>query len=150
MSNEFKIENRPIEGDVNPYDKIDAPQKSPAEFLATVDAILAIPEVHSLRWRQYTPYFNDGDPCEFGVHDLEVKLTTSPEDAGDWEDGYEDSWTLGYYAEKEGRTLPEGLKEAMKLWDPRAFEAVARSNFGDHATVTATREGFSVDFFDHD
>lgn len=23
-------------------------------------------------WLQYTPYFNDGDPCEFGMHDLFV------------------------------------------------------------------------------
>ena len=25
--------------------------------------------VKALRWRQYTPYFNDGDACEFHVHD---------------------------------------------------------------------------------
>lgn len=31
----------------------------------------AYPEVAAIRWRQYTPYFNDGDTCEFSVHDLE-------------------------------------------------------------------------------
>ena len=28
------------------------------------------PEVEALRWNQYTPYFNDGDTCEFSVHEL--------------------------------------------------------------------------------
>lgn len=23
-------------------------------------------------WLQYTPYFNDGDPCEFGMHELAI------------------------------------------------------------------------------
>ena len=23
------------------------------------------PEVKSMQWAQYTPYFNDGEPCEF-------------------------------------------------------------------------------------
>ena len=28
------------------------------------------PEVAAICWRQYTPYFNDGDTCEFSVHEL--------------------------------------------------------------------------------
>ncbi len=28
-----------------------------------------IPPGYSLTWRQYTPYFNDGSPCKFSVHD---------------------------------------------------------------------------------
>ena len=30
------------------------------------------PEVESVRWSQYTPYFNDGEPCEFGVNELTI------------------------------------------------------------------------------
>lgn len=26
------------------------------------------PKLKSFAWRQYTPYFNDGEPCEFSVH----------------------------------------------------------------------------------
>lgn len=29
------------------------------------------PEVQCIFWRQYTPYFNDGEPCEFGIRELE-------------------------------------------------------------------------------
>lgn len=32
------------------------------------------PEVESVLWRQYTPYFNDGDTCTFDVHDICVEL----------------------------------------------------------------------------
>lgn len=28
------------------------------------------PELTSFSWTQYTPGFNDGDPCYFGVHDV--------------------------------------------------------------------------------
>jgi hypothetical protein len=34
------------------------------------------PEARSISWRQYTPYFCDGDPCYFGVHEFDVSLGT--------------------------------------------------------------------------
>ncbi len=33
-------------------------------------------------WHQYTPYFNDGEPCEFSVYDLSV--TNNEEVAENW------------------------------------------------------------------
>lgn len=35
------------------------------------------PQVHSVWWTQYTPHFNDGEPCEFGVH--EFNFSTNPD-----------------------------------------------------------------------
>jgi hypothetical protein len=34
------------------------------------------PEVRSVVWSQYTPYFNDGDVCYFSVHEFDVNLGT--------------------------------------------------------------------------
>jgi hypothetical protein len=34
------------------------------------------PEIRSVTWTQYTPYFNDGDTCTFSVHDFDVSLGT--------------------------------------------------------------------------
>jgi hypothetical protein len=34
----------------------------------------AYPEIRSVVWTQYTPYFNDGDTCEFSVHEFDVNL----------------------------------------------------------------------------
>src|SRR4051794_30400356 len=43
--------------------------------------------VESFGWTQYTPYFNDGDECVFGVHDL--KIMAADADEGDREEyGY--------------------------------------------------------------
>ncbi len=33
------------------------------------------PEIEYLRWTQYAPYFNDGDPCVFHVYDVHAFLT---------------------------------------------------------------------------
>jgi hypothetical protein len=33
----------------------------------------AHPEVRSVVWTQCTPYFNDGDPCVFGLSELELR-----------------------------------------------------------------------------
>jgi len=30
-----------------------------------------VPQVTGIRWQQYTPYFNDGDVCEFTMGELE-------------------------------------------------------------------------------
>lgn len=42
-------------------------QYSIDHFKATISTILAHPEVTGIAWTQYTPYFNDGDPCVFSV-----------------------------------------------------------------------------------
>ena len=44
--------------------------------------------VQNLFWRQYTPYFNDGESCEFGVHDVHITLTSDVDDE-DLEEGSE-------------------------------------------------------------
>ena len=39
------------------------------EFPAMFTELFAqAPDLKSFGWTQYTPYFNDGDSCEFGVH----------------------------------------------------------------------------------
>lgn len=40
--------------------------------------------VESIFWTQYTPYFNDGEACEFGVNDVHI-LLKNDEDACDYE-----------------------------------------------------------------
>lgn len=41
------------------------------EFKSIVDEFFkAVPDVKCVCWTQYTPYFNDGDTCEFNVNDI--------------------------------------------------------------------------------
>jgi hypothetical protein len=99
-----------------------------------------------MRWRQYTPYFNDGDACTFSRYRIAAKLSDTPEDAGDYEEGFEDR-----YAARERRDA-EPLKSALaavaelEKIDDEIYEIA----FGDHVMVTATREGFEVEEYSHD
>jgi len=161
VAEDFQI-NRSITGDRPQFDSSQrAAPATASEFLAATDAILALPRVEALRWRQATPYFNDGDPCEFTVHEPCVKLSglNTDEDGdeyGDYEDGFVSGWELGYYAEKKSfgfeelpRELIDELKKALGSWGKLYAEEVCKRNFGDHATVTATTAGFEIEYFEH-
>ena len=41
--------------------------------------------VHDIFWNQYTPYFNDGESCEFGVYDTHITLVSDDEEDEDEE-----------------------------------------------------------------
>jgi hypothetical protein len=45
------------------------------------------PEIESVHWTQYTPYFNDGDSCHFSVHELHFILVGDTA-ADDYEGSY--------------------------------------------------------------
>ena len=40
------------------------------------------PEIGKIEWTQYTPYFNDGDPCVFGVGELAFTLENDKNESG--------------------------------------------------------------------
>lgn len=163
--------DRPVTGDVNlGYPKTVVPQLSPAEFLAEIDRVTAVPGVSGLIWEQYTPYFNDGDPCEFSINEARVLLTEDGEvdHYRDYESGWS-TWDLYSHAgdyvypnydgsnfdEVSWKTLPGGVSgrvvyELLTSLKVGAWENVARANFGDHAQVTATAEGFNIEYYEHD
>lgn len=106
------------------------------------------PEVLGVKWRQYTPYFNDGDVCVFGVDDFFYKFANISEDEGDYEDGYLSTWELQRTGNKDGALYPIGKLNDFytSIVDNDIFKAV----FGDHTTITATRAGFEVEEYEHD
>lgn len=137
----------------------------------------ANPDVKAVVWNQYTPYFNDGEACEFGVHDFYgshkeltdegvKKLPTYVEE----EEGFESGYNYHYYsAEGQGRDSKyfEGAgypldqeKYALLKRVDDAVDTIARRlrphddlleiAFGDHAQVIATARGFKVKHIDHD
>lgn len=171
---QFAITTRPVAG-ASFTSETSVPQKSAEEFLAAIDAILAIKGVKAVVWRQYTPYFNDGDPCEFNVHDFGVRLSgrfNIGEEDGDWEDGvltgsdlytykssrpdWNDREAMNAFYSESNRLYKLNGQDTQEIADALAavkvqeFEAVCKSNFGDHAIVTATKEGFNVEEYSHD
>lgn len=116
------------------------------------------PDVLGLRWTQYTPYFNDGDPCVFHVHEVSFRFVDTAEDAGDYEDGYESLWSFGYerypdldyHARQEALDADTGytaLSNLNSIWQNN--EMTLLSVFGDHVRITADREKIEVDEYEH-
>lgn len=156
---DFVINNREISGDLDSVarNRTMSPPTTSSEFLEATDAILNLPGVTAVRWRQYTPYFNDGDPCEFTVDGIYVRLTPleeeDDEECGDYGDGFISEWEIRYNRSEYpdfSDELVEELTQAVKKWDSLNSEEVCRRNFGDHSTVTATLKGFDVEEYDHD
>jgi hypothetical protein len=94
------------------------------------------PAITEVRWTQYTPHFNDGDECRFGVHDPEFDIDGAGEGLS--------SWDIRYQIEDKKTLDPKFMvyKDAMS--------AVSSAVFGDHAQITVTREKISSREYDHD
>jgi hypothetical protein len=46
------------------------------EFTDWLQSIIkADPGIQAISWKQYAPYFNDGDPCTFSVRDYTLELS---------------------------------------------------------------------------
>lgn len=123
------------------------------------------PGVQAIVWTQYTPFFNDGDTCVFGVNDPYFTNATAEqledftawgeyegEDENVWS---ESSWGFKYEMERHPEKDFSGIDMAMvnkfaTMIQSSEMEDVMEAMFGDHVRVTATRDGFDVDDHDHD
>jgi len=115
----------------------------------------AIPNLEAIRWRQYIPYFNDGDECTFGVHEPSYKFTDSDE-LGYADDGFMDLWEIGW-AIKEGNLDFELTEEQNGLIRDvngklqGEYENLLEAIFGSHAEITVFPDRVEVEeYVDHD
>jgi len=159
----------PVHGDITRgADRVE--QKPIGELQPILQAVLEDPTIVEFGWRQYTPYFNDGEPCTFGISGTWVR-TTVDEDA---EEDELDVWShrsLGRMTGGEWIDDPdlpgrrkrvgdqyEGPDEARyrrckaleAAVEGGAFENVLLDAFGDHAAVTVRRAGIEIEFYNHD
>jgi hypothetical protein len=120
------------------------------------------PKVKSFGWNQYTPYFNDGDSCTFSVNTDYIYINGESVDESDWIDETKITNYGTWNREKkeyEGRTevpnliydkelasASDEIKEFLSNFDEDFF----MTQFGDHAEITITPEGVSVDEYEHD
>ena len=120
------------------------------------------PKVKSFGWNQYTPYFNDGETCTFSANVDYIYINGTCVDDSDWVSEKIITNYGTWNREKkvyEGRTEIPNLNydsELVKSTDNiieflRNFdEDFFMSQFGDHAEVTVTLEGVSVDEYEHE
>lgn len=99
------------------------------------------PNIIAVKWTQYTPWFNDGEPCNFNVHTYDLLFTDISGDECQAYDINEDYFT------------GESLSELEDIFEsvPNEFFEIA---FGDHVSVKASVTSESVEFdveeYDHD
>lgn len=63
----------PIDGDIT--DARRTPQRTLEEFAPILQAVIDDPLFRACGWRQYTPYFNDGEACEFSAYGFWIHTT---------------------------------------------------------------------------
>jgi hypothetical protein len=137
----------PIEGDVYEM-RPSTPQRPFSDLKPYFDALWE-KGIKGVTWRQYTPWFNDGDTCEFSVREpsftsnekvVEAWLEGSEEyedENGDFHNAYsydfERPWSSTY-------PHPDGLKKEDLVLpiDSYEFEYAMRDMFGDHTEVVVT------------
>ncbi len=148
-----EVFGKPVTGEKQYYTESLPPQGDPDEIRQALDDLFSHEEIEAIRWEQYTPYFNDGEPCEFGVHEASIKLV-GDDDGGDYEDGFVDLWSYRYKRRnlgQNGYSKWEGDADRVSdLIGNGRHEVFMHETFGDPAQVTATREGFSIEFYEHD
>lgn len=122
--------------------KEEANERGKVAFSAACKELFAMhPSLEAIRWNQYTPYFCDGDPCEFGVNDVYIKLH-GDDDGGDYEDGFLD----GYQCSEEVQKILLDCCAVHGMLTSDTFLAL----FGDHVEVTVTADGVDTSEYEHD
>lgn len=126
------------------------------------------PQVRAIMWTQYTPYFNDGESCEFSVHDPHVFVVGQTEgcDSGDEieEDDISDMSPYDGYDNYSLRRAVAGDRDYPDLkWVTQEFiddfeafmaftndEETMETIFGDHTKVIIAPTGITTVEYDHD
>jgi hypothetical protein len=140
-----EVLGRPVRGTVTRHGRRRSPQWEPEKFIELLDGVLTLPGVAAVKWDQYTPYFNDGDPCEFGIGEFYVRLDGIDEDAGEQGNGFLYSWDDELDERPDVKTALHTLAHASGH-----FEEFLEESFGDHAEITANATGFSIETCSHD
>lgn len=176
----------PIEGEVRHSGSSPVEQRDPKILGDLFAGLFSFPQLKALVWEQYTPYFNDGDVCEFSVHGYSLRVAFHDAEPGDddyYDDGFfriDDGDLLEYdydydnkdYSSGYGRPTRNNIRigndvaravlgdDADKVavlinslyteLDSGGHDVFLRSTFGDHAEITATIDGFSIDYYEHD
>ncbi|MFJ6010194.1 hypothetical protein ACIQHZ_31405 [Streptomyces halstedii] len=172
MSTNKNFLGMPVSGDI--IEGSTRVEQKPIEELAPLfQALVDDPTIVEFGWTQYTPYFNDGDTCDFSVNALWVMTTEDVEwsESGDfdhylleveydhrslgkvkkhWEGEWPDRELVidGYEGPDEDRyNRCQDLDGALQSG---AFETVLLDTFGDHAMVTVRKNGIEVEQYSHD
>jgi len=142
-----KLENVAAESEKVKERMREAAQKEliPALNEATKLVFEKYPKMEKIGWVQYTPYFNDGDPCVF-MTDGPFFYIPNPDDEFP-EETLNNILEWDYSAHFEKDSLAESFNKAFNKIDNELFEVA----FGDYSQIIITRDGkLTNECYDHD
>jgi hypothetical protein len=153
--NRFKEESQKID---DLFEEYEAAQKKAQEAMQErlCDVFKAVfeqyPEIKKFGWSQYTPYFNDGEPCEFSVNSPMFEFVAD-EHLPDTKDSVfeDDMWNFECWRHDPERCTLETYEVTQKI--ERILdrsEAFLLNIFGDHTQVVVTPNGLKSFEYDHD
>lgn len=97
----------------------------------------ANPQADSIRWQQYTPSFNDGDPCRFGVSEAYVSL--KEDISAEWLRENLSEGDIENIEYKDRPPTPEERKESP--WKSHYYERVDLGDRTDEQLLELQRSG---------
>ena len=101
----------------------------------------ANPKIKSFSWTQYTPYFNDGEECVFGVNSYDPTMIFVEES------GLIDTEKWEIAEEGEARDLQKATQKFIDGFRDEDLKTI----FGDHVEVTVNNDGTAeVEEYSHD
>ena len=99
------------------------------------------PALVSFGWKQYTPSFNDGDPCTLSVNYYDLILNgVDPNDDDDDDEENE----LPELSEADSEAADKEIYELLNLIPETTYEEL----FGSDVIVTVTRDGITTESYD--
>jgi hypothetical protein len=121
-------------------------------FLEELKAIFVNnPDIAVIKWVQYTPYFNDGDTCEFSVHEVIASNYEEVSFWGEYEGEEDEPADLQIYnGYGVAKLISPELDALTSFMQSGLGHDVLQFAFGDHVSVTVTADGVEVDDYDHD
>lgn len=103
------------------------------------------PQLERISWTQYTPYFNDGDPCTFSSGASYPSMKFAGTAAEDDDDEHEESYFKNDDASDEAECYRMAV-QVLDSFDDDDYEML----FGDHARVILNPSGIEVEDYEHD
>lgn len=110
----------------------------------------SFPDLEAVVWTQYTPGWNDGEPCYFGVYDFYTAMKgdyDNDENYDDWRQALDDNGhpdgALDWPDANKHPDLAKAIRQIMRL--PEDFYEFT---FGNGKMVIATKEGFETRDYD--
>lgn len=116
------------------------------------------PNLNSFSWTQYTPYWNDGETCEFSAHtdyfNLSMKKAAEAQVPGLEDEDYDEeedfsAWSIKRTPDSQLSELQRAGKDIaafLEIFSDEDFEAM----FGDHVKVKVTRDAVTTDEYEHE